>query len=81
MNAAGGRDTGAMAISAEKPVFHVILTDRDEWAVEVEWPDGTLERISTFKAHILATTWVATHSDVWLKVRNALGDLLNARCF
>lgn len=61
-----------MAMIAEKPVFHVILTDRDEWAVEVEWPDGTLERINTFKAHILATTWVATQSDVWLKVRNIL---------
>ena len=61
-------------MAMEKPVFHVILTDRDEWAVEVEWPDGTLERINTFKAHILATTWVANQSDVWLKVRNILRD-------
>jgi hypothetical protein len=42
-----------MATITENPVFHVILTDRDEWAVEVEWADGTLERIITFKAHFL----------------------------
>jgi hypothetical protein len=68
--AASGHDTAAMTVISEKPIFHVVLTDRDEWAVEVEWGDGTLERISTFKAHILATTWVSTRSDAWLKVRN-----------
>ena len=37
----------------KKPIFHVILSDRDEWAVEVEWPDRTLERINTHKYYIL----------------------------
>ena len=69
MNAAGGYDTVGMAVIAEKPVFHVILTDRDEWAVEAEWADGILERVITFKAHILATTWISTRSDGWLRVR------------
>jgi hypothetical protein len=36
----------------EKPIFHVILSDRDEWAVEV-WPDGNLERINTHKNLLL----------------------------
>jgi hypothetical protein len=36
---------------AEKPLFHVSVSDRDDWLVEVEWPDGTLERVRTFKNH------------------------------
>ena len=31
-----------------KPILYVALCDRDQWAVEAEWPDGTLERINTF---------------------------------
>ena len=31
----------ALSLSAEKPVFYVILTDRDEWAIEAEWPNAT----------------------------------------
>ncbi len=61
-----------MATNAEKPIFHVILTDRDEWAVEVEWADGALERIITFKAHILAMNWITNQSELWLKVRGVL---------
>ncbi len=69
MYAASGNDSAGMALISEKPIFYVILTDRDGWAVEVEWGDGTLERVSALKAHILATTWVSTRSDAWLKVR------------
>ena len=47
----------------------MILTDRDEWAVEVEWDDGTLERINNFKAHFLAADWVRNRSEVWLQER------------
>jgi hypothetical protein len=58
-----------MATITGNPVFHVILTDRDEWAVEVEWADGTLERIITFKAHFLAADWVSNRSEAWLQER------------
>jgi len=64
-----GRDRHGMATITENPVFHVILTDRDEWAVEVEWADGTLERIITFKAHFLAADWVSNRSEAWLQER------------
>jgi hypothetical protein len=32
----------------QKPILYVILSDSDQWAVEAEWRDGTLERIDTF---------------------------------
>jgi hypothetical protein len=51
---------------AENPLFHVSLGDRDEWVVEAEWPDGTLERVSTFKNHSAAAHWIATASESWL---------------
>ena len=53
-----------MDATPEKPIFHVILSDRDEWAVEVEWPDGVLERINTFRDYSSAANWVATQD--WL---------------
>ena len=59
-----------MATIAEKPLFHVILSDRDQWAVEVEWPDSTLERINTFKDYSSALNWVNTQSETWLQVRS-----------
>jgi hypothetical protein len=31
-----------------KPILHVVVTEGDQWEVEAEWPDGTLERINTF---------------------------------
>jgi hypothetical protein len=40
--------------------------DCDEWAVEVERPDGTLERINTHKDYSSAANWVATQSEAWL---------------
>jgi hypothetical protein len=58
-----------MATITENPVFQVILTDRDEWAVEVEWADGTLERIISFKARFLAANWVSNRSEAWLQER------------
>jgi hypothetical protein len=64
-----GRDRHGMATITENPVFHVILTDRDEWGVEVEWAEGTLERIITFKVHFLAADWVSNRSEAWLQER------------
>jgi hypothetical protein len=57
-----------MAKTAEKPIFHIILIDRDEWAIEVEWPDDTLERVNTFRDHSAAAHWVAAQSEAWLHV-------------
>jgi hypothetical protein len=54
----------------QRPVFYVVLTDHDRWAVvEVEWSDGTLEQGDTFGEHSVAARWVATQSDAWLEVR------------
>ena len=63
------RDTIQMGTNAEKPLFHVILSDRDLWVVEAEWPDGVLERIQTFQSHTSAATWVATQSEAWKHVQ------------
>jgi hypothetical protein len=53
-----------------KPFFHVLLSDRDEWVIEVEWPDGTLERIRSFKKHALAANWIITQAEAWLKTQD-----------
>jgi hypothetical protein len=42
----------------------------DQWEVEAEWPDGTLERIIIFNAPSSATDWISTRSEAWLEVRN-----------
>lgn len=56
------------------PLFHVLLSDQDQWVVEVEWPDGTLERIRTFKHHATAADWVATQSQAWLRVQDVFNE-------
>jgi hypothetical protein len=58
-----------MSKSPEKPLFHVTLSDRDEWVVEAEWSDSTLERVSTFRDYWAATDWIANQSEVWLAAR------------
>jgi hypothetical protein len=58
----------------QKPIFYVVLTDHDRWAVEAEWPDGTLERVDTFKEHWSATDWIADQSDTWVKVRRIFSE-------
>lgn len=32
-----------------KPTFCIVLGDADNWSVEAEWPDGTIERVISFK--------------------------------
>jgi hypothetical protein len=54
-----------MTNAVAKPLFHVSLGDRDEWVIEAEWPDGTLERVTTFKIHSAAAHWIATASEAW----------------
>jgi hypothetical protein len=57
------------ALQPLRPIFHVIFGDRDQWSVEAEWPDGTLERVQTFKSHSLANEWVSGQSELWLRTR------------
>lgn len=60
-----------MAKAAANPLFHVSLSDCDEWVVEAEWPDGILQQVSTFKNHSAAAHWVATASKSWLHAQEA----------
>lgn len=55
-------------------MFYVLLSDRDEWVVEVEWPDGTLDRVRSFKHHASAADWVATQSTAWLQTQGLFSD-------
>ena len=59
----------SIAKSSEKPFFHIILSDRDEWAVEAEWSDSTLERVDTFGNYSAATDWIANQCEAWLAPR------------
>jgi hypothetical protein len=58
------RPSGTM--TAQKPFFCVVLSDRGQWHVEAEWPDGTIEQIDAFKAHLEGVNWVRTQSEAWL---------------
>jgi hypothetical protein len=52
-----------------RPVFCVVLGDGDNWSVEAEWPDGTIEPVEAFKGHSDAVDWVSTRSESWLRER------------
>jgi hypothetical protein len=71
-----GLNTEEMANGARKPIFYVVLSDLDQWAVEAEWPDGTLERVDSFKEHSAAASWIATQSEPWWVDRWISRDLL-----
>jgi hypothetical protein len=64
-----------MTKQAEKPLFHVSLGDRDDWVVEAEWSDGTLEHVNTFKNYSAAARWIATASEAWLRAPEDLPNL------
>lgn len=72
-----GFNTEEMGNGAPKPIFYVVLSDLDQWAVEAEWPDGTLERVDTFKEHSAAASWIATQSEPWWVDRWISRDLLS----
>lgn len=57
------------AVNALRPIFCVVFGDGDEWLIEAEWPDGSLEHICAFKAHFEAVNWITTHSEAWLQKR------------
>ena len=42
-----------------------MLSDGDQWVVEAEWPDGTLEFVNTFKDHASAAYWISARSKTW----------------
>jgi hypothetical protein len=51
------------------PLLNVVLRDHDEWRIEAEWPDGSIEHVRTFKAYLDATRWLKAHSEAWLQER------------
>jgi len=53
-----------------KPIFFVVMSD-GAWSVDAEWPDGTIERIKTFKAEIEALDWLNWQSHTWLEWQRA----------
>ena len=53
-----------------KPVFFVTKT-ADDWSVEAEWPDGTIETVKTFEAELAALDWLSWQSQTWLEWRGA----------
>ena len=64
-----GRDTCGMITIARKPVYCVVLADGENWLVEAEWPDGTIEQVGTFRGYLEATNWISTRSELWLLER------------
>jgi hypothetical protein len=60
-----------VGMAARRPIFCVVLSDGENWLVEAEWPDGTIEQINVFKAHFEAASWVSTQSEAWLKKRGS----------
>jgi hypothetical protein len=65
LTVANAREIIEMNRIAGKPLFHVILSDRDHWLVETEYPDGTLEPVNTFKDHASAIDWMSPRSETW----------------
>ncbi len=60
-----------MWIDDAKPIFVVILRDTDQWTVEVEWPDGTIEQALSVKSALAARNWISQNSQAWIKGRTA----------
>jgi hypothetical protein len=65
LTVANARDFVEMSPTAGRPFFHVTLSDSDQWLVEAEWPDGTLEAVNTFNDHASAVNWINTQSETW----------------
>jgi hypothetical protein len=62
-------------MTLQKPFFCVVLDDGGRWLVEAEWPDGTIEQIDAFKAHLEGVNWVRTQSQAWLRERDDLDQI------
>jgi hypothetical protein len=73
VDAGRGDISGEMAKKYPKPIFkprELKKLEASEWAVEAEWPDGTLERIGSFKSDADASDWITNKSKGWLEKRN-----------
>ena len=66
--AMGGFNIGVTML---KPIFCIVLSDGENWSVEAEWPDGTIEPVKDFKGHSDAVIWLSTRSESWLQERTA----------
>jgi hypothetical protein len=51
------------------PLFSVVLRDDDRWTIEAEWPDGTIEQVTKFKAYSDARKWLNNGSQSWVQQR------------
>ena len=54
-----------------KPIFFVVKSGSNDWCVEAEWPDGTIEKVKVFKAELEAIDWLSWQSHAWLEWRHA----------
>jgi hypothetical protein len=57
--------------SVTGPLFCIVLRDGDQWLVEVEWRDGTIEHVKSFGCYSDAAEWLSTGSIAWLDTRLA----------
>jgi hypothetical protein len=46
---------------APSPTYSVTLKDGEQWIVEAEWLDGTIEQIAAFKSYFDARHWLNDH--------------------
>jgi hypothetical protein len=58
-----------VGVSVAKPIFCVVLRNNEQCVVEAEWPDGTIEKIESFKHQFEAAEWIASQSEGWLQER------------
>jgi len=56
-----------VGLSAADPFFCVVL--RDAWAVEAEWPDGSIELVETFGDYFDALNWLTNKAVDWVQQR------------
>lgn len=59
-----------MSQIVRKPILFVVR-DGGHWSVEAEWPDGTIEKVKSFKAELEALDWLTWQSATWLQWRQA----------
>jgi hypothetical protein len=51
-----------------KPIF-VVVRSASDWLIEAEWPDGTIEKVKSFKGELEALDWLSWQSSTWLEWR------------
>jgi hypothetical protein len=58
-----------MTSSTQKPIFCAVLCDGQQWTVDAEWQDGTIEQIDVFKSYLEAIGWISNQSATWFRER------------